>query len=38
MQCEFWVLLKLAVEAVSSSPWFMPLFKATADRRSLHGH
>jgi hypothetical protein len=37
-QCEFWVLRKHAVEVVSSSPWFMPLFKATADRRSLHAH
>jgi hypothetical protein len=36
-QCESWVLLKLAVEAVSASPWFMPLFKATTDRLEISG-
>jgi hypothetical protein len=36
-QCEFWVLLALAVEAVSASPWFMPLYKATAGRQAISG-
>jgi hypothetical protein len=36
-QCEFWVFLKLAVEAVSALLWSMPLFKATADRLAISG-